>query len=369
MSETQFKTSPTEQQLALPLRKSTVPRSIRWRKLQASWRNTWLILREFGWPLLIFSVAILGGGTFYYIFSINAGEPLDNLLEAYYQVLSLTFFQSIGEFPRAWYLEIFYFIMPVIGVIILAQGVTEIGVMLFNRRAHSKEREMAIASTMNHHVVLVGLGHLGYRVAKDLYELGQEVAVVELNPNAELAASVKDLGIPVIQEDATREAALNAAGVRKANSIILCTQNDSLNLKVALKARRLNPSIQVVLRIFDDDFAQALQEQFGFTAFSATGMAAPAFAAAAAGVDMTRPITVEGEILSLARLKISPSSKLTGMSIHEIEQDYNLSVVLVRNNNNSDLHPDSQRRVIIGDALAVLGGQREISRLAQQNHS
>ncbi len=90
----------------------------------------------------------------------------------------------------------------------------------------------------------------------------------------------------------------------------LCTQNDSLNLKVALKAQRLNPNIHVILRIFDDDFAHGLQEQFGYTAFSATAMAAPAFAAAASGVDMTRPITVEGQSMSLAHLKIEPDLAL-----------------------------------------------------------
>ena len=62
----------------------------------------------------------------------------------------------------------------------------------------------------------------------------------------------------------------------------------------------------MILRIFDDDFAHGLQEQFGYSAFSATGMAAPAFAAAASGVDMTRPITVEGQSMSLAHLKIEP---------------------------------------------------------------
>jgi Trk K+ transport system NAD-binding subunit len=228
---------------------------------------------------------------------------------------------------------------------------------------------MAVASTFNNHIILIGLGHLGFRVVRHLYEMEQDVVVVELNPSADLVAAVKQMGIPVIQDDATRETTLEAAGIRRARSILLCTQNDSMNLQIALKARRLKPGIQVVLRIFDDEFADALQEQFGFTAFSATGMAAPAFAAASAGVDMTRPLTIEGETLSLARLKVAPQSTLSNSTVGGLEKHYNVSVVLLRRNRESDLHPPAEAQLMGGDSLAVLGGPAEISLLNQDNRS
>ena len=57
----------------------------------------------------------------------------------------------------------------------------------------------------------------------------------------------------------------------------------------------MKSDIDVVIRIFDDDFASALQRQFGFRALSATGMAAPIFASSAAKVDITAPINIEGQ--------------------------------------------------------------------------
>ena len=229
---------------------------------------------------------------------------------------------------------------------------------------------MAVASTFNRHVILIGLGHLGFRVTKHLHTMGQEVVAIELNPKADLVASVQELGVPVIVDDGTREAALRGAGAKRARAIILCTQNDSLNLQAALKARSINPDIQVVVRIFDDDFASALQDQFGFQALSATGRAAPAFAAAAAGVDMTRPITIEGQELSLASLCVRNQSPLVNISVGEIEDLYNVSVVLVRRGSESpDFHPTADREIISNDSIAVLGGASEISFLAQQNNS
>lgn len=338
-----------------------------WRKFYAVLRDVWLLARQFGLPFMIYLVLILFGGGLYFGLSRIAGEGLQNYPEAVYQVLSLTFFQSLRPFPKAWYLEIFFFVMPVISVFFFAQGLTEFGIMLFNRRQRGKEWEMAVASTFKNHHILVGLGHLGYRVAANLHQMGQDVVVVEMNPSEDLVLNIKKMGIPVIEEDATRESALDSAGIRKARSIILCVQNDSLNLQVALKAKHLNKDIRVVVRIFDDEFAYSLQEQFGFTAFSATDMAAPAFASAAAGVEMTRPISIEGQIMSLARLIISPEGSLSTLSVAEVEKNFEVSVVLLRRDSISDLHPVPDSIILNGDIVGVIGGPLEITSLVQAN--
>jgi Trk K+ transport system NAD-binding subunit len=326
-----------------------------------------LLLRQFAWPLFFFSLAMVGGGLLYYTLSQAAGEPLVNPVEGIYTVLTLTFLQPPGEFPGEWYLEIFYFLMPVIGIGILAQGLADFGVLFFNRRARGKEWEMAVASTFNNHVVLVGLGHLGYRVMRALQELEQEMVVIEINPKANLITQARKGGIPVIHDDAQRDEALEGAGVAQARAIVVCTQNDSLNLHVALRARKLNPTLKVVVRIFDDELARAIDEQFGYQALSATGMAAPMFAAAASGMDITRPVTVEGQALSLASLAIQPASALIGRSIDEIEQVYDISVVLLRQNSVSDFHPAGERCLEVGHMLAVFGGPEQLGRLTRAN--
>lgn len=338
-----------------------------WRKWRASWRDTLLLLREFRRPLALFALVILGSGLFYYELAVWVGEPLNSRVEAVYSALSLSFLQPLGDFPSHPVLQVFYFIMPVIGIGLLATGLTDFGVMLFNRRARSKEWEMAVASTFANHTILVGLGHLGYRVIQNLHAMEEPAVVIELNPSADLAATVQAMNIPVLQDDATRQLALEAAGVRKARTIVLCSQNDSMNLQIAVKARSLNPNIRVVIRIFDDDFAQSLQEQFGFSALSATSMAAPAFAAAAAGADVTRPITVEGEALSLGRLQVGKPSKLEGLSVASLEKKYDVSVVLLKHEGESDLHPSGKRTLHEGDALAVLGNPQRISILVHDN--
>ena len=334
-----------------------------WRRFKAGWRDTGILLRDFRWPLLLFILTMVGSGLIYYWLASSTQSAISSPIEAIYLVLSLTFLQSGSKFPQEWFLQIFFFIMPILGIGIIAQGLADFGVLFFNRRARSKEWEMAVASTFNNHLVLIGLGHLGFRVVKQLFEMEQDVIAIELDPKVNLVEVIRKMGIPVIDGDGTRQDILESAGISRARSVILCTENDSLNLQIAVKARSLNPKIQVVIRIFDDDFAQSLHNQFGFIALSAAGMAAPIFAASAAGADITPPINIEGIPHSLARLNISPLSKLASASVDAIENQYKVSVVLVRHDGQSNFHPPGSQPILGGDVVAVFGSPNQINLL------
>ncbi|MFH2038697.1 MAG: NAD-binding protein [Chloroflexota bacterium] len=338
------------------------------RNLHAGFRDTFLLLNEFRQPLFFFIVAILGIGTYYFYAAQSVGEPLESLPEAYYMILGLAFFQSSGVFPQHGLLQIWFFILPIIGIGTLAQGLADFGMALFNRRTRNKEWEMAVASTFNEHTILVGLGHLGYRVVSQMSAMGESVVVIELDPKTDLVSTVQKMGVPIIQDDAQFQSTLESAGIKKAKTIVLCTQNDSLNLQVALKARTLNTNVKVVMRIFDDDFAKSLDSQFGFKAISTTGMAAPAFAFAATGTDITRPITVEGESLSLAKFCINRSSILVGLSVADVEHNYDVSIVLLKREFEPDLHPIGDRVLEFEDTLAILGNPVALQKIIHENN-
>jgi Trk K+ transport system NAD-binding subunit len=345
------------------------PNGFTWRKLRASWRDTLLLMREFRQPLFLFALTIIGSGWFYFILAKDTAQPLRSIVEAIYLALALTFLQPIIDFPEQWYLQAFFFILPVIGTGILALGLADFGSLLFNRRARGKEWEMAVASTFSNHIVLVGLGHLGFRIVKKLTELEQDVVVIELDPQTDLLQNVRAFGVPVIEDDGTRDAVLVAAGIQQAKTIMLCTQDDSLNLRMALKARNLNPKIEVVVRIFDDEFAASLQSQFGFRALSATSMAAPMFAASASDVDITPPITIEGENLILARMLVTGRSKLRAMTVRDLEEKFRVSLVLICRHGQREFHPAGTERIEAGHTLAIFGKPEQINQILHENRS
>ena len=124
---------------------------------KAGWRDTLILLNEFRTPLLIFTVAVIGGGLLYMAIANRLPEE-ENLTpsKAIFIVLTAAFLQPSVDFPKHFSLQIFHFVMPLVGIIILAQGLADFGSLLFNRRTRNKEWEMAVASTMKDHIVLVG---------------------------------------------------------------------------------------------------------------------------------------------------------------------------------------------------------------------
>ncbi len=333
----------------------------------ATWRDTVILINEFRTPVALLAITVLLAAYAYSSIAASVGEPVDGLTEAVYIALTSAFFQFNGDFPNSIYLQLFHIFMPIVGISALALGLADFGSLFFNRRARNKEWEMAVASTMKKHTIVVGLGHLGFRIIQKMRDMNRQMVVVELDPATDLISAVQKMKIPVIQADATRPATLEAANIKTAHTIILASQNDAMNLQIALKARTLNPTIQVVIRIFDQDFAQALREQFGFIALSATEMAAPVFAAAAAGADVTNPISIEGQQLSLARFTISPSSRLANKTVGYVEDNYKLNVILHRHDHQSEIHPKDSKLLNAGDTLAVLGGPEQLRKLMQHS--
>lgn len=335
--------------------------SQRLRQMRASWRDTWILLQQFRQPVFLFLFLIVGCGSLYYFISQGSENPAGSLLEGFYDVLGLAFLQPLEPFPSEWYLQIFYFVLPLAGIGLLAIGLADFGQMFFNRKARGKDWQMAVASTFSNHMLLVGLGHLGYRVALQLHEIGREIVAIDVESKPHLTDHLHDIGIPTIIDDATRTDILTAAGIKRARTIILCTQNDSLNLEIALKARNLNPDIDVVIRIFDNDFAESLQKQFGFRALSATGMAAPLFAAAATKIEITAPILVEGKPHILAHLNVQEQSSLNGKSVLQIEELFHTSLIYLNQAGQSLYHPEGRVIIEPGASLVVFGTPNDIN--------
>src|SRR3972149_3102747 len=209
------------------------------RRIRASIRDTRVVLREFRGPLLVFLIILMMAALSYRALAglAQQADPVvetPSLPESIYLMLAMIFLQANIDFPEPWYLEVYFFAMPIIGLALLGSGVANLGALLFNKSSRSKEWEAALASTFSNHVIVVGLGKLGYRVVQQLLNFGQDVVAVELVAENPFIALVRDLGVPVIIANARRKETLIKAGIDRAASIVCCTQGDLANLDIAL---------------------------------------------------------------------------------------------------------------------------------------
>jgi voltage-gated potassium channel len=352
-----------------PLALPAVVRRNHWKRtLLATWRDTRVLLRQFWLPLALFAVSVLVGGLIFDLLYTTSQVQDLSYSEALHAVFSMIFFEQTIPLPPQWYLQIFFFVMPLVGLAVIAQGVVNFGVMLFNKRAREDQWQVAIASTYKDHVIVAGLGRLGFRIVQQLLDFGQEVVGIEIDPKSEFIQRVMDLHVPVISGDATRLDVLQQASAKQACSIVTCTEDDMTNLEIALVARECRSDIRVVLRMFDDDMAPKVASGFQIPiAFSTSALAAPAFAAAAAGSDIRHAFYIGGQLLPLSEFTIGPDSVLAGRRIGDLESGLDLSIILHQRDGGVDLHPKPDITLQVGDRICVFASMEVLNQLSRMN--
>ncbi|MGE5491787.1 MAG: YbaL family putative K(+) efflux transporter [Actinomycetota bacterium] len=117
-------------------------------------------------------------------------------------------------------------------------------------------------SLLTGHVVLVGYGRVGQRIAQILTERGIPYVVAE--QNRELVEQLRSRQVPAVTGNAADPAVLIQAHIARAGMLVIATP-ETLHVRKMLDiARTLNPKIEAVLRTHNDEEAELLRrEQLG----------------------------------------------------------------------------------------------------------
>ncbi|HEX2999081.1 MAG TPA: NAD-binding protein, partial [Armatimonadota bacterium] len=235
------------------------------------------------------------------------------------------------------------------------------------RGYHFSIWEWWAATTYANHVIVCGVGRLGYRIIQQLLECGEEVVAVERDKQVPFLEKIRIQHVPVILSNACDPEALRQAGVAHARSIIPCTEDDLTNLEIALNAEEANPRIKIVLRMFEPELAKKVEKGFGFqTALSTSALAAPAFAAAATQTGVMHAFTMDHTMLYVAQTAVSANSTLIGQTVSQLERDFDLSVILHQRKAKVDLHPGPETVLQDGDRLVLFATLDVLTRFRKQ---
>ncbi len=128
--------------------------------------------------------------------------------------------------------------------------------------------------THRDHVIVCGLGRLGYFIAEGLIARGEQVLIVERNEDSSTIEHFRSLGADVYIGDARLPGVLQEVGVTRAKALYSVISNDFTNLEIGLNARAFEPNLRLVLRIFDDAMSARIREQLDIhLTFSMTAIA------------------------------------------------------------------------------------------------
>jgi|GEM_PF-1140815 len=185
------------------------------------------------------------------------------------------------------------------------------------------------------HTIVVGLGKVGYRVARDLKNLGLDIVGIETDGDSENVNAAKAL-FPVIVGDAARTSILHKAAIDTADTLLALTDDSLLNLSVALNTLEHNPNIRAIVRTYDTGLAEKFVS-FGLEkAISTSAIAAPVFVDAAIYPNVQGSFRFNALDIMVARYIIDADSDLFGKTPIQISDEYGLAIVATTNNMHSD---------------------------------
>ncbi|HLG43312.1 MAG TPA: NAD-binding protein [Planctomycetota bacterium] len=317
-----------------------------------------LILREFRIPLGVFFGLVLGGGLL-----INLDHPREaSFLEACHEMFALVFNEHTKEFPKSIHLEILYFLTPLVGLVLIADGLVRVGVIVLSKKAHLREWWLMEASTYRNHIVVAGVGKVGYRIIRQLQRMGEPVVGLDRDATSHLVMELQGEGVCILSGDVRLKSSLLDANVQHARAIICSTDDDLANLDAGLTSRSIHPKIRVVLRIFDDTIAAKFEKEFDIPAISTSQTAAPVFAAAATQRSVLYTVRLKNLELDVIDFTVRGGTRLAGMRLGDLE-DKGVRLIAHQSGRDVSMRPDADARLKEGDTIVVAASADRVAAL------
>ena len=320
------------------------------RRLQAWLYSLRRPIRQF-LPLFFFALAVvlLGGVAFHNLYD----KPL-SLSQSIWTTFALLTGEPVLDWPSHWLLEVLYYVLPLTGIVVVLDGLVRFSYYAFRRDEKSPEWVRAMTSTLHNHVILFGLGKVGFRVLQQLVELKQEVVVIEKNEHSPNFAYARHHGVPVRVGTHREEGILEEMGVERARSVICCTDDDLANLELAIDARKVKPDIRVVLRMYDQELAEKIRDTMNIPlAFSTAMLTAPLFATASIDPCVINSFYVDGRLLVVARITVVKECEMTKLTVGDMVKRFQLVVISQKRGEGAVFHPPTSNTVEAGDILTL----------------
>ncbi len=214
---------------------------------------------------------------------------------------------------------------------------------------------------IQNHVVLIGLGRVGQRVAALLQQLNQPFVAVSSEP---LSSSILP-NMPLVVSELT--SALTKVNLETARSVVVVTDNEMENLEIGLMTHAANPGCATTIRVFTPQFGESIQQLVPFAkVLSAYALSAEAFVATVFGENVLSLIRLNEQTVLVTEYEIVIGDTLDGLLLSEIAYGYD--VVPISHQKGQEptrLMPSDDLRIQAGDRLvllATLDGLQQIER-------
>jgi Trk K+ transport system NAD-binding subunit len=316
--------------------------------------------------ILLILTIIVGAIAHQYYYDLSFDNAYSgDLLDSIFSSFSLLLQMGIYNFPHEGNLiiKLVYIFYPFLGLILIGLGIIEFGMVAFTFRYRVNAWNEWLAKTMRGHTILVGLGNVGTRVLQELVEQKIPTSVITLESekhNEFVEQMLEDKGVAVIFGDASRRKTLREAGILKARALIVVTDNELMNFKIAVKAKELNPKLRTVIRVFDQVFANRVTEVFDIdAAISTSSITASAFIAKTYEDEIIQSFKSKKTGTDFHLFELQLDNEFDKINVELFEQNYNVTILAL----DKEAHPEHDDLIEPGANVLVLGDINALTRI------
>ncbi|MEM1042605.1 MAG: potassium channel protein [Bacteroidota bacterium] len=303
---------------------------------------------------------------------IEGMSALDGL---YMTFITLTTIGFAEVHPLSGAGKVFTIILSIFGIGIVAFVATRsVQVLVLSRHLRHRVMQRKIDRLEGHYVVC-GYGRLGRRIAASLAEAGRDLVVIERD--LERVAVLEAEGVPHVEGNAEEEATLRAAGIERAQGLVLTLPEDSANVFVTLTAKELRPDVFALARTNEHRNTRKLLRSGVDKVISPYEIGADRMAQVILRphVDqfMEKVLHVDALDLRMEEVRVGAGSLLDGRSLAESDfrNRFNAVVIAFLNEDANEwrFNPSATATMEAGDILIVLGDHDMIERLRREGGS
>lgn len=227
-------------------------------KLAAFWRDLKIVAKAIWINLLLF-IAILAVAVV--LLRLSVEDPRTNWLQLLVDAFHMAVIERVVEPGGGALPMILTFVMPLLTIVILGEGVLRILSTFIARGEHREEWDRMVAKTFTDHIVICGVGELGRALVQHLLKANPSACMVLVDPRPGVIAELglNSPNICHIVSDMTTLEALETANCRTATLVILSSGNDAFNLEAAFKVLQINPNAQIWIRLYRGQLAELFE--------------------------------------------------------------------------------------------------------------
>ena len=318
--------------------------------------------------ILYFGVIVaIGSGGFYTI-----GGDEWSIIDSIYMTIITLSTVGFGEvYPLSDLGKLWTVIVIIFGVSGFAAIVYELGAELIQMNTYRSRTMRKKISKLKSHYIICGYGRMGAVIAGELHKKGIPFVIVEINESK--INKIQDIGYMHIYGDATMDDILIEAGIEGCEGIVVVLENDQDNLFVTMSSRNLNKDAYIISRCALHDTGKKLMRAGANKVVNPyiTGGHRMAELLISPFVEDTVSLEIPNDMaidFSLEEFDVERLSRCNGKTIAEtkLREDYGLLIVAISNvNGETELNPGSEKRLLSGQKIMIIGSQEKLTRFKE----